>query len=223
MTKCKNVDSGLAIFWHSGIKAFRHLLAAHSTAIILSLCRSLSQCKPSLISLACRRPARNSQLVFKSSQPFTFLSHLSHSQLVAYPVLTYPVSNSQLIFSHGGIWRTMHCRLCINCYGTGQWEGMGQHPLPPCHTHSLAGCVTSNAKTTMHCSPGSSMFSAISLLLSSSTSSKLRTLPSIYRLQTHCTEKTKQIFPEMKLRPRSQFCSKIGGPIVGIYKFLIHT
>jgi hypothetical protein len=19
---------------------------------------------------------------------------------------------------HGGIWRTMHCRLCINCYGT---------------------------------------------------------------------------------------------------------
>ena len=21
--------------------------------------------------------------------------------------------------SHGGTWRTMHCRLCINCYGTG--------------------------------------------------------------------------------------------------------
>ncbi len=20
---------------------------------------------------------------------------------------------------HGGIWRTMHCRLCIKCYGTG--------------------------------------------------------------------------------------------------------
>jgi hypothetical protein len=23
--------------------------------------------------------------------------------------------------NHGGIWRTMHCRLCINCYGTGKW------------------------------------------------------------------------------------------------------
>jgi hypothetical protein len=22
---------------------------------------------------------------------------------------------------HGGIWRTMHCRLCINCYGSGNW------------------------------------------------------------------------------------------------------
>jgi hypothetical protein len=22
---------------------------------------------------------------------------------------------------HGGTWRTMHCRLCINCYGAGYW------------------------------------------------------------------------------------------------------
>jgi hypothetical protein len=31
------------------------------------------------------------------------------------------------------------------------------HPLHPRHTHSLAGSVTINAKTTVHCSPGSSM------------------------------------------------------------------
>ncbi len=36
---------------------------------------------------------------------------------------------------HGGTWRTMHCRLCIKCYGTGQWGG-GRCALPqPLHTH----------------------------------------------------------------------------------------
>ncbi len=39
---------------------------------------------------------------------------------------------------HGGIWRTMHCRLCINCYRNrlvGQWGGGGgYHPQHP-HTH----------------------------------------------------------------------------------------
>jgi hypothetical protein len=37
----------------------------------------------------------------------------------------------------------MHCRLCINCYGT--------------DTKSLAFSLTINAKTTVHCSPDSSM------------------------------------------------------------------
>jgi hypothetical protein len=27
-----------------------------------------------------------------------------------------------VLCNHGGTWRTMHCRLCINCYGTGSWE-----------------------------------------------------------------------------------------------------
>ncbi len=44
---------------------------------------------------------------------------------------------------HRRTWRTMHCRLCINCYGTGQWEG------------SVA---------TLHCSPGSSMMDSIVLV-----------------------------------------------------------
>jgi hypothetical protein len=26
--------------------------------------------------------------------------------------------------NHGGILRTMHCRLCINCYGTSYWEAV---------------------------------------------------------------------------------------------------
>ncbi len=62
-------------------------------------------------------------------------------------------------------------------------------------------------------------------------------------LQMHCTQNPKQIFPEMKLRgfvpnfyihvsvsdlciptigPQTQY-SKIGGPIVGIYKLLTDT
>ncbi len=60
----------------------------------------------------------------------------------------------------------------------------------------------------------------------------------------HCTENSKQIFPEMKLRglvpnvyihvsvsdlyiptigPQTCKCSKLGGPIVGIYKSLTDT
>jgi hypothetical protein len=29
-----------------------------------------------------------------------------------------------LPFTHGGTWRTIHCRLCINCYGTGYIESV---------------------------------------------------------------------------------------------------
>jgi hypothetical protein len=41
-------------------------------------------------------------------------------------------------FYHGGIWRTLHCRLCINCYGTGE-TASGRTST---HKHSLAGPVT---------------------------------------------------------------------------------
>jgi len=45
---------------------------------------------------------------------------------------------------HGGIWRTMHCRLCINCYGIG-WVAP-----PP----SLTGPVTRHPESSMaHPSP----------------------------------------------------------------------
>ncbi len=40
---------------------------------------------------------------------------------------------------HRGIWSTMHCRLCISCYGNG------------------SGSVIINAKKTVHCSRNSSM------------------------------------------------------------------
>jgi hypothetical protein len=61
---------------------------------------------------------------------------------------------------HGGIWRTMHCRLCINCSGTGIATLALRHPAPPPHTHNnhqSRGSVTNNAKTTVHCSPDSSV------------------------------------------------------------------
>jgi hypothetical protein len=49
--------------------------------------------------------------------------------------------------NHGGIWRTMRCRLCINSYGT--------LPRPPqTQTLTISGSVTINAKATIHCSPG---------------------------------------------------------------------
>ncbi len=53
----------------------------------------------------------------------------------------------------------MHRRLCINCYATDYWgEGGYSKPTPPStHTNSLANSVTFNAKTTVHCSPDSSM------------------------------------------------------------------
>ncbi len=48
--------------------------------------------------------------------------------------------------------------------GPDKWEGEGGAPPPPTlhhwcstHRHSLAGSVTIRAKTTVHCSPGSSM------------------------------------------------------------------
>jgi hypothetical protein len=54
----------------------------------------------------------------------------------------------------------MHCRLCINCFGTGErvcvWGGGVLHPLPP--LPPLGDSITIDAKTTVHCSPDSSMF-----------------------------------------------------------------
>ncbi len=36
---------------------------------------------------------------------------------------------------HEGIWRSVHCRLCINCYGTAKWGGGGGvGPRPLQHT-----------------------------------------------------------------------------------------
>ncbi len=67
---------------------------------------------------------------------------------------------STLSCKHGGIWRTIHCRLHINCYGTGLWVGDGiatPPPPPSTQTKSQADSVTINAKTTVHCSPVSSM------------------------------------------------------------------
>jgi hypothetical protein len=63
--------------------------------------------------------------------------------------------NRSNTYMHGGIWRTMRCRLCINCKGTGRGRGVSIEPSP--HIHSQAGFLTINAKTTMHCSPDSSM------------------------------------------------------------------
>jgi hypothetical protein len=44
--------------------------------------------------------------------------------------------------THGGTWRTMHCRLCIKIYGTGKWVcecvvglGFAAPPPPPPPTH----------------------------------------------------------------------------------------
>ncbi len=46
-------------------------------------------------------------------------------------------------FYHGGIWRTLHCRLCTNCYGTsGRGVGLKPPPFTSTHKHSLAGPVT---------------------------------------------------------------------------------
>ncbi len=54
-----------------------------------------------------------------------------------------------------GIWKTMHCRLCLNCYGA-------PPPPPPTNTDThQPGSVTINAKTTMYCSPDSSMLQKI--------------------------------------------------------------
>ncbi len=66
--------------------------------------------------------------------------------------------NTLLRPPHGEIWRTMHCHLCINCYATDYGGGGGiANPHTPTHTNSLADSVTVNAKTTVHCSPDSSM------------------------------------------------------------------
>jgi hypothetical protein len=50
----------------------------------------------------------------------------------------------------------------LHSYGTLLVGGAGlSNPPPPTHTHSLAGLVTLNAKTTVHCSPGSSIASGV--------------------------------------------------------------
>ncbi len=54
---------------------------------------------------------------------------------------------------HGGIWRTMHCRLCMDCYGTFKLRGIAA--TTP--THPAVGSVTLNAKTIVYWSSGSSM------------------------------------------------------------------
>jgi hypothetical protein len=54
----------------------------------------------------------------------------------------------------------MHCRLCMNCYGTGYWVCGRVFALPT--THPLANCVTIYAKTTVHFSLDSSMLTPIS-------------------------------------------------------------
>jgi hypothetical protein len=92
-------------------------------------------------------------------------------------------SHSQLIFSHRGnlennALSSLHKLLRKRLAG-------GEGVAPPTHTHSLAGSVAINAKTTVHCAQGSSMYSAISVL--NSTSSKLCTL---HTAQYICTADT---------------------------------
>jgi hypothetical protein len=77
------------------------------------------------------------------------------------------------------------------------------------------------------------LFSCYAFILSALLSEEAVSVPRIV-LQRHCTENSKQTFPEMKLRglvPQSYIhesvhlfcCSKICGPIVGTYKSLTDT
>jgi hypothetical protein len=67
-------------------------------------------------------------------------------------VLTY-ILLKYAMTDHGGIWRTMHCRLYINC----KLLRNRLRQSPP-RTHTLTGrFLTINTKTTVQCSPGSSM------------------------------------------------------------------
>jgi hypothetical protein len=52
---------------------------------------------------------------------------------------------------------------------SGKGVGLATIPPHPKHTNSLAGSVKINAKTTVHCSPGSSMPTSLSLSLSFSS------------------------------------------------------
>jgi hypothetical protein len=61
------------------------------------------------------------------------------------------------LFFHRGIWRTMHCRLCMKIV-TELACGRGGRSRPPPPPWGLI-----KAKTTVHCSPGSSMFLYICL------------------------------------------------------------
>jgi hypothetical protein len=128
------------------------------------------------------------------------LNQASYSHLVANPLLNSPMS-SQSFSAHIQPWRNLKNNALSSL-------------------HELFGSVTIHAKTTVHCYPGSPCIQPTLCSFLRPANYAHCPLPSINALQTHCTEKSKQISQEMKLRPRFQFCSKIGGPIAGIYKFL---
>jgi hypothetical protein len=94
-----------------------------------------------------------------------YTSHTrSHGLPMKYPWISWEVGRwwgmeALLRPHHGEIWRAMHCRLCINCYETGGGGANIAAPHSPPITHKLtiAGSVTVNAKTTVHCSPDSFM------------------------------------------------------------------
>jgi hypothetical protein len=68
--------------------------------------------------------------------------HLNHGENEEEQTKGYVVINMYNSWMHRGIWRTMHCRLCMNCYGTDQREGEeGCSTPPPINTHSLTGFV----------------------------------------------------------------------------------
>jgi hypothetical protein len=54
---------------------------------------------------------RASSCVHYFHQTYQHMKHTNKLKAVS------NISNYGVV--HGGIWRTMHCRLCINCYGTG--------------------------------------------------------------------------------------------------------
>jgi len=64
---------------------------------------------------------------------FLFSSHTSGGTPTVPNFLFFSSLLFWLPFTLGGTWRTIHCRLCINCYGTGYcvcvWGGWC-HPLP---------------------------------------------------------------------------------------------
>jgi hypothetical protein len=78
------------------------------------------------------------------------------------PVFSFCLNWFLLCPPQGGTWRTMKCRLYINCNGTGYWvcvcvedDGGGWEVATPPPPHlPLAGSVTINAKTTWSTTAG---------------------------------------------------------------------